>query len=103
MNGIVVTTVEELRSASKARSHPNIVIDGELANNLLISGILRVSGASTSGEGEVGHLTAPDSLMYPICEIFHELSHSNLFQICRENNRCQIKVYPKPFPRREGN
>ncbi|MBI5569056.1 MAG: hypothetical protein HY914_03840 [Desulfomonile tiedjei] len=103
MSGIVVTTVEELRSASKSRSHPNIFIQGELANNLLISGIFRVKGESAAGEGQVVQLNALDSLMYPICEILHELSRSNLFQIGGESGRCQIKVYPKPVFRREGN
>ena len=103
MSGIVVTTVEELKSASKSRSHPNIFIQGELANNLLISGIFSVKGESAAGEGRVAQLSAADSLMYPICELLHELSHSNLFQIGGENGQCQIKIYPRPSSRQEGN
>lgn len=103
MNGIVVTTLEELRAVRNSRPHPNIFIQGELANNLLISGILRVKGESSVGEGEVVQLKSPDSWMYSMCEILHEFGRSNIFQIGGENGRWQIKIYPKPFCRREGN
>jgi len=103
MNGVVVKTVEELSSVSKSRSHPSISIQGELANNLLISGILRVKRDLAAAEGQVVRLKDPKSPMYSVCEILRELSYSSLFQVCRENSQCQIKICPKPFGRREGN
>lgn len=103
MAGIVVKTLEELKSVQKARSHPTIVIDGELANNLLISGIVRPRCDRQNGEGEVVQLKAINSQLYPIFEVLFELSRAHCFQIVSDNSPTQIKIYPKPSSRREGN
>jgi hypothetical protein len=40
MTGLVVTTIEELKAVQKNRQHPAIIIESELANNLLVSGVI---------------------------------------------------------------
>ena len=102
MTEIVVKTIGELKSVQKTRSHPIIRIEGELANNLLISGILRPSELN-NGEGEVAKLKKLDSPMYSVTEILYELSRANRFEIIGGGRGRQIRISPKPFVRREGN
>ncbi|MGB6064537.1 MAG: hypothetical protein WBG50_06990 [Desulfomonilaceae bacterium] len=102
MDEIVVKTVEDLKSIRKVRSHPVILIQGELANNLLISGILRPNEQDTA-KGEVVKLRETGSAMYTVTEILYELSRANLFEIKGAGGGKQIKISPKPFIRREGN
>jgi hypothetical protein len=102
MTEIVVKTIGELKSVQKTRSHPIIRIQGELANNLLIAGILRPS-ESNNGEGEVAKLKQFDPAMYSVTEILYELSRANRFEIIGGGGGRQIKISPKPFARREGN
>ncbi len=102
MTELVVKTVEELKSVRKGRSHPIILIQGELANNLLIAGILRPSELDAA-QGEVVQLKQPSSTMYSVTEILYELSHANRFEIMAGGGCKQIKISPKPFVRREGN
>ncbi len=103
MAGIVVKTLEELKTVQKVRSHPSIVIEGELANNLLIAGIVRPKYDRQNGEGEVVQLTTTNSHLYPFFEVLSELSRAHCFQILNDNCPQQIKIYPKPCVRREGN
>jgi len=103
MAGIVVKTLEELKSVHKVRSHPTIVIEGELANNLLISGIVRLKDDRQNGEGEVLQLKEPNSQLFPFFEVLLDLSRAHCFQILSNNSPQQIKIYPKPSCRREGN
>jgi len=103
MAGIVVTTLEELKSVQKVRSHPTIVIEGELANNLLISGIVRFKDDRQNGEGEVLQLKETNSQLFPFFEVLFDLSRAHCFQILSNNSPKQIKIYPKPSCRREGN
>jgi hypothetical protein len=103
MAKIVVRTLEELRSVRKARPHPSIVIEGELANNLIIAGIVRPKHDCPNGEGEVVQFMAANSHLYPIFEILSEFSRAHCFQILNDNRPYQIKIYPKPSIRREGN
>jgi hypothetical protein len=102
MTEIVVKTIGELKSVQKTRSLPIIRIEGELANNLLIAGILRPS-ESDNGEGEVAKLQKLDTAMYSVTEILYELSRANRFEIVGGGGSRQIKISPKPFARREGN
>jgi hypothetical protein len=102
MTEVVVKTVEELKSVQKTRSLPTILIQGELANNLLIAGILRPNEVN-GGEGEVVQLKRADSTLYSVTEILHTLSRANRFEIIGGGGRKQIKISPKPFVRREGN
>jgi hypothetical protein len=102
MTEIVVKTVEELKSVRKARSHPVILIQGELASNLLIAGILRPNEFDAA-RGEVVQLKRVDSTLYSVTEILYDLSRANLFEIIGRAEGKQIKISPKPFLRREGN
>jgi hypothetical protein len=102
MTEVVVRTVEELKSVRKVRSHPIILIQGELANNLLIAGILRPKEFD-GAQGEVVQLKSPTSTMYSVTEILNELSRANRFEIIGAGGGKQIKISPKPFVRREGN
>lgn len=103
MAGIVVKTLEELKSLHRGRSHPTIVIEGELANNLLISGMVRPKDGRPNGEGEVVQLKTNNSQLYPIFEVLFELSRAHCIQIVNDNSPKQIKIYPRPSSRREGN
>lgn len=102
MTELVVKTVEELKSVRKVRSHPVILIQGELASNLLIAGILRPNEFDAA-RGEVVQLKQPSSTMYSVTEILYELSRANRFEIMGGGGCKQIKISPKPFVRREGN
>jgi hypothetical protein len=103
MAGIVVKTLEELKSVQKIRSHPSVVIEGEFANNLLIAGMVRPKDDRENGEGELVQLTTTNSHLYPIYEVLFEFSRAHCFQIFSDNSPRQIKIYPKPSLRREGN
>jgi hypothetical protein len=103
MAGIVVRTLEELKSAQKTRPHPTIVIEGELVNNLLISGIVRHKDGRQNGEGEVVQLKSVNSQFYPILEVLLELSRAHSLEIINNISPMKIKIYPKPSLRREGN
>lgn len=102
MTEVVVKTIEELKSIRKVRSHPIILIQGELANNLLIAGILRAKGTN-GAQGEVVQLKSPTSAMCSVTEILNELGQANRFEIVWAGGGKQIKISPKPFVRREGN
>lgn len=101
MTGIVIRTVEELRAVAEEREHPTIIIAGELANNLLISGVLREMGGGKPPQ--VVGPKEPDSLFHPIARILKHLSHSNVIEFIQANGGRQIKISPRPFVRREGN
>jgi hypothetical protein len=103
MEGIVVKTVEDLKAVQKSRSHPNIVIEGELANDLIISGMVQPKADHGNSEAEVLQLKPIDSHLYPIYQILWELNRSNCFQIMGENGPRRIRIYPRPSYRREGN
>lgn len=103
MTGVVVRTVEELKSVGKDRAYPTIIIEGELANNLLISGVVRAAGDGGGTHGQVIAPKEPDPLIHPITQILERLSHANRFEIVEDNGQKRIKIYPKPLIRREGN
>lgn len=103
MAGIVVKTVEELKAVQKTRSHPTIVIEGELANDLIISGMVKPKSDQQNCEGEVLQVKAINSHLYPISEILWDLNRTNCFQIMSDNVPKRIRIYPRPSLRREGN
>jgi hypothetical protein len=103
MAGIVVKTVEELKAVQKTRSHPTIVIEGELASDLIISGIVQPKSDQRDCEGEVLQLKAINSHLYPIYQILWDLNRTNCFQIMGDNGPKRIRIYPRPSYRREGN
>lgn len=103
MEGIVVKTVEELKAVQKTRSHPTIVIEGGLANDLIISGMVRPKSDHNNCEGEVLPLKTVNSHLYPICQILSDLTRANCLQIVGNNGSKTIRIYPRPSRRREGN
>jgi hypothetical protein len=103
MTGIVVKTVEELRAVQKTRSHPTIVIEGELANDLIISGMVQPTADRRNCEGEVIQVKAVNSQLYPVSQILLEMNRTNCLQIMDGNGPKRIKIYPRPSLRREGN
>jgi hypothetical protein len=103
MTGIVVRTVEELKAVGQERAYPTIIIEGELANNLLISGVVRTMDDGRQPQGEILAPTQPDSLFYPITQVLKHLSHSNEIEVVEDDGRRRIKIYPRPLMRREGN
>lgn len=103
MAGIVVTTLQELKSAHKSRSRPTIVIGGELANNLLIAGMVRPRPDRLNGEGEIVQPRSISSQLAGVFEVLSELSRAHCFEILADSCKSEIKVYPRPSSRREGN
>jgi len=103
MTGVVVKTIEELKSTGKSRWHPVMTIEGELANNLVIAGVIRALGSGESKEAEVIGLKESNSVLYPVVEILRDLSTWNKFEIIQDEKGKRIKIYPKAANRREGN
>jgi hypothetical protein len=94
-----VTELESIRT----RSFPTVIIKGQLANDLLISGVIRMSDPDLF-TAEVGNV--PDSKtseLYSVVSILSNLSKSHIFQIVDDGLSRHIKIFPKPAPRREGN
>jgi len=103
MEGIFVRTVEELEAARLTRSHPNIIIEGELANNLIISGMVSLKSDQRNREGQVSQVKSVNSHLYPVYRILLELSRTHCFEVMDDSGPKRIKMYPRPFCRREGN
>jgi len=103
MTGIVVERIEQLRSVHKTRAHPVITIVGDLANNLVISGIVRSIGPNAH-QAEVVKLTDSRSPeLWSVISMLQELSGSNVFEFVDNEKGRAIKIYPKYDLRREGN
>ena len=103
MTGIVVRTVEELKAVGRERDYPTIIIEGELANNLLISGVIRSSDGEGADRAEILAPTEPHSLFFPITQVLKHLSHANKIEVFEDNGKRRIKIYPRPVVRKEGN
>ena len=105
MRWTTVRTVEELREARRNRAHGIIMVEGELASNLLASGIIR------SCEDEAGwQVTVPRSLgtvqespMRSVFDVLHTLSQHHQFQVVQSAFGKKIRIEPVAIPRREGN
>jgi hypothetical protein len=103
MTGVVVETMEQLKAIHKRRSHPIVTIVGELADNLLISGVVRTI-EQDAPRAEVVTLNNPrPSELSPVVSLLHDLSRSNIFELVDEGQGRRIKIYPRPSLRREGN
>jgi len=103
MTGIVVEKSEQPKSVHKTRSHPVISIVGELANNLLISGVIR-SCEPGEPQAEVVKLRDPRSReLCSVVTLLQNLSESHVFELADNDRGRIIKIYPRPSTRREGN
>jgi hypothetical protein len=103
MAGVVVRTVEELKAVQKTRSHPTIFIEGVLANDLIISGLVRHQSDDRSIAAEVLQMKTADLPRDPIYRILSELSHTHCFEIVGDGGPKRIRIFPQPSHRREGN
>lgn len=95
MTGIVVERIEQLRSVHKTRAHPVITIVGDLANNLVISGIVRSIGPHARF-AEVVKLTdyrSPE--LWSVISLLQELNGSNVFEFVDNEKRKSYKDIPK--------
>jgi hypothetical protein len=102
MNGVVVRTVEELKAAQKGREHPTIIIQGELAGNLIASGII-------SGENH-GALSRPieetlsqtkSSPTTSVVALIQELIRLHHIEVLEGTGGRQIKITPLYSNRRD--
>lgn len=103
MTGIVVEKIEQLKSIHKTRAHPVITIVGELANNLLISGVVRSreQGARQAEVIKLGDNKSPE--LCSVISLLQDLSGSHVFELADNERGRIIKIYPRPSRRREGN
>jgi len=105
MTGVVVKTVEELEAANKRRALPTIIVEGELARNILASGILTpLKGEKENrwGVPEINKAAAP-SPTYDVIRLLYDMTQSSVIEVINGKLGIKIKIYPKPANRREGN
>ncbi|MEW6349441.1 MAG: hypothetical protein AB1646_10300 [Thermodesulfobacteriota bacterium] len=105
MSGIVVKTVEELQVLRNHRSHPTILIEERLTNNLLVSGMLTVVSEGDRPHCQVCRLDSAGrpSPMNEVLGVLHALSTYNHFELVEGSEGKRIRIYPKITSRREGN
>ncbi len=105
MNVSVVKTVEELKASIKSRSFPTILVEGQLAGNIVASGILtplngdRVAYSDLTGIPKRAALTPT----YEVIQLFHDLSLHHAIDVIDGPGGPRIKIHPVSLPRREGN
>jgi hypothetical protein len=105
MSKRVVNTFQELRAVQKQGFFPSLVIGGELANSLLVSGLVCVSSDGSTHHGFVASSSLPPE-RGPIHEVFdllRELSYSNRFEVVQASTGPEILVFQQQGFRKEGN
>lgn len=103
-----VNTFEHLRTLWKSTLHPNLVIGGELASNLLAAGLFTVVD---NGDCRQALLTVParrsgNGPMEQVYDVLREINCVARFEVaeCAECGRgTEIRLSPKIGARREGN
>jgi hypothetical protein len=100
---IVVENIEELKSVRTKRAHPVVTIVGELANNLLISGVVRPIDQGTRHAEVIKLADSKSPELCSVISLLQDLSGSHLFEVEGDTSLRTIKMYPKPSLRREGN
>lgn len=105
MTGLVVTTIEELKAIQKNRPHPGIIIESELANNLLVSGVIIPTENGGGSSSQITKLKRENTScpMSELMEVLDDLSTYNEFELVHGPRGKQIRIYPKHCSRREGN
>jgi hypothetical protein len=105
VNVSVVKTVEELKASIKSRSFPTIVVEGQLAGNIVASRILaplngdRATYSGPAGNQEKAALTPT----YEVIQLLRELSLHHVIDVLDGPGGPRIKIHPVSVPRREGN
>ncbi len=105
MPSLVVRTVEELQELRDHRSHPTILIEEGLTNNLLVSGMLTVVNEGDRPHCQVCRMDSAGnpSPMNAVLGVLKVLSSYNHFELVEGGAGKRIRIYPKPLNRREGN
>lgn len=105
MSQLIVRTVQELKALEWSRSHPTILIEKELANNLLVSGMLTVADTANPRQDLLTTPQEPDRAgpMQEVLRILNSLRVYNHFELEQGLEGARIRVFPKTASRREGN
>ncbi len=105
MSRVVVKTVEELKAAHKSRAYPTILIEGELASNLLAAGIVNSAAVGHDRSAHVPSSLTPlgSSPIGSVIEVFRNLSRCHQIEVMSGDHGPRIKIYPSPSVRRESN
>jgi hypothetical protein len=105
MHWTTVRTVEELKEARRNRAHGIIMVEGELASNLLASGIIRNCTDENGWQVALPRSlrTAQQSPMYSVFDVLHTLSQHHQFQVVQGALGKKIRIEPMRLQRREGN
>ncbi|MFH1112725.1 MAG: hypothetical protein V1792_02275 [Pseudomonadota bacterium] len=104
MNMSVVRTVEELKASMKSRSFPTMVVDGELASNIVASGILTPLNADRPSTGNFGkEKPAGSTPTHEVIQLLQDLSLHHEIRVVAGPGGPRIKIHPVSAPRREGN
>lgn len=103
MVGVVVRTVEELKAAQKRREHPTIIIEGELAGNLIASGILSRDNDNGAGQAVTPrlHAEAKSSPIYSVVELIRDITRLNYVEVAEGVGGRRIKITPVSSGRRD--
>jgi len=102
MTGVVVKTVEELKAVRNNRAHPTILIEGELASNLMASGII-ASYTHLDDQQWVDSRRVGRGPIDAVIEVLNELRRYSRFEVMDGPPGPRIKIYPVLAPRRESN
>ncbi len=105
MMGVVVKTVRQLEEANKSRAHPRIIVEGELASNILASGILKPFKDNGGTVWKVAPIqrNAGPSPINDVIRLLNDIAYTCTIDVVTEARTSRIAIYPKPVLRREGN
>lgn len=100
-----VSTFENLRTLWKSTVRPDLVIRGQLANDLLAAGLFTVVD---NGNCRRAVLTLPDrhagsGPMAQVYDMLREIDCVARFELAERGNGIEIRLSPKIGTRREGN
>jgi hypothetical protein len=105
VNEIVVREVEELKSCNRSNTVSTIIVEGELASNILASGILKPANGGRETYWHVPGIEkhAESSPTYVVARVLHDLTLRSTVTVINGTRGRRIKIYPTSLPRREGN
>ena len=105
MNVSVVKTVEELKASVKRRSFPTIIVEGQLAGNIVASGILTPLGRDRATHSALPGKTKTTAFSptYEVIQLLQDLSLHHAIDVIDGTSGPRIKIHPVSVLRREGN
>ncbi len=103
MTGVVVRTVVELKAAQKRREHPTIIIEGELAGNLIASGIISRENYDSTGQAlPLRRLQETrSSPITSVVELVSEITRLHDIEVHEGAGGRRIKITPVSSTRRD--